>query len=54
MAWALVFAALVGVGGVIWSLLYARQRTLLGAWISHLLVDVGIMALGYKLIFAAA
>lgn len=39
----------VGVGGVLWSLLYARQRSLLGAWISHMVVDFGIMAIGARL-----
>jgi len=41
----------VGVGGAIWSLLYRRQGTLAGAWISHLLVDAAIMWIGYDLIF---
>ncbi len=39
----------VGIGGWLWSVLYARQGTLLGAWISHLIVDLGIMWLGAKL-----
>ena len=44
---ALFFSAMVGVGGVIWSLLYQKQRSLMGAWISHMIVDFGIMAIGY-------
>lgn len=36
----------VGVGGVLWSLLYERHGGLLGAWISHMVVDFGIMAIG--------
>jgi membrane protease YdiL (CAAX protease family) len=43
--------SMVGVGGIIWSWLYQRQRTLAGAWISHVLVDLGILSIGYKLLF---
>lgn len=39
----------VGVGGVLWSVLYVRHGTLLGAWLSHMIVDFGIMALGAHL-----
>ncbi len=49
--WGLAFGVFVGVGGMIWSYLYERQKTLLGAWISHLLVDLGIMSIGHKLLF---
>ena len=47
----LLFGTCVGVGGAIWSLLYRRQGTLAGAWISHLLVDAAIMWIGYDLVF---
>jgi hypothetical protein len=40
----------VGLGGIIWSLLYQRQGTLSGAWLCHAIVDMGIMAIGYKLL----
>ncbi len=39
----------VGIGGFLWSWLYARQGTLLGAWLSHMVVDFGIMAVGARL-----
>jgi len=45
--WGVVFGAGVGLGGVIWSLMYERQGTLTGAWVSHLLVDLAIMAVGH-------
>ena len=41
----------VGVGGMIWSWMYERQGTLAGAWISHALVDLGILSVGHKLLF---
>lgn len=40
----------VGIGGVFWAWLYARTGSLRVAWISHLIVDAGIFALGYILI----
>jgi membrane protease YdiL (CAAX protease family) len=48
---ALSFGVAVGLGGVIMSLLYERQRTLAGAWVCHLVVDLGIMGIGYGLLF---
>ncbi len=48
--WGLFFGCMVGVGGVIFSLLYERQRSLVGAWFAHMCVDFGIMAIGYNVI----
>lgn len=44
----------IAVGGVIWAWHYERSRSLLGPWLSHLLVDAGIFLLGYHLIFVVA
>ena len=46
----LLLGGAVGLGGVSWSLLYQRQGTLAGAWLCHAIVDMGIMAIGYKLL----
>lgn len=51
LGWGIVLGGLVGVGGIVWSVMYDRQRTLAGAWASHLIVDFGIMAIGHKLLF---
>ncbi len=48
--WGVFFGSMVGVGGVMFSLLYERQKTLVGAWAAHMAVDFGIMAIGYELI----
>lgn len=48
--WGVLFGGLVGCGGVIFSLLYERQKSLVGAWISHMIIDFAIMAIGYELI----
>lgn len=45
-----IFGLLVGVGGVLWSSLYAKHKTLYGVWISHMIVDLSIMVIGYDLI----
>jgi membrane protease YdiL (CAAX protease family) len=52
LRWGILLGGLVGVGGVLWSVLYSRQGTLAGAWISHLIVDMGVMGIGYKLLCA--
>ena len=38
-------------GGVLWCLMYARQQTIVGIWVSHIIADLGIMAIGYNLLF---
>ena len=50
LPWALFFSACVGVGGFFWSLLYQHQKTLIGAWVSHALVDAALMSVGYYMI----
>lgn len=49
---ALLFGAGVCAGGVLWSVMYEREKTLAGVWLSHILVDLGILAVGYDLISA--
>lgn len=48
--WGLLGGLAVTVGGLIWSGLYQRQGTLAGAWLSHAVVDLVLMAIGYRLI----
>jgi membrane protease YdiL (CAAX protease family) len=43
----------VAVGGLVWSLLYQRYGTLLGAWISHLIADVAVLIIGWQLMQVA-
>ena len=47
-AWGGVFGAGVALGGVIWSVMFERQRTLAGAWTSHMIVDLSLMAVGHR------
>jgi membrane protease YdiL (CAAX protease family) len=45
-----LFSAAVGIGGVFWAWLYAREDGLFSPWISHMIVDSGIFLLGYFLV----
>jgi membrane protease YdiL (CAAX protease family) len=49
--WGLFFGAAVGAGGLIWSLMLSRQKSLAGIWLSHMIVDLGILSIGHKLVF---
>ncbi len=50
LGWAFAFGACVGIGGAVWSLLYWQSGRLWGAWISHMIVDFGLMYIGWKAI----
>jgi membrane protease YdiL (CAAX protease family) len=41
----------IAVGGMVWAWLYARTGSIYAPWVSHLLVDVAIFAIGYDLLF---
>lgn len=45
------FSLAIAVGGAFWAWLYDRSGSIIGPWVSHLLVDVGIMVVGYILVF---
>lgn len=44
-----LFSAGVAIGGAVWAVVYQRSKSLLGPWLSHLLVDAAIFAIGYDL-----
>jgi membrane protease YdiL (CAAX protease family) len=46
-----LFALGVAIGGLFWAWLYDRYQTLAGPWLSHLLLDAGIFAIAYHLVF---
>lgn len=43
------FSFCVAAGGALWAWIYRRTRTLYGPWLSHLVIDAGLMWLGYDL-----
>lgn len=48
--WTYLASLGVAVGGSFWAWLYQREGRLLSAWISHMIVDAFIFALGYLLL----
>lgn len=40
------------VGGLYWAWLYEKSGSLLGPWLGHLLVDAGIFAVGFRMVFS--
>ena len=44
----------VGVGGLYWAWLYCRTGSLYASWLSHLVVDAGIFAIGWQILQRAA
>jgi membrane protease YdiL (CAAX protease family) len=43
------FSFCVATGGALWAWLYHRTGTLYGPWLSHFMVDAGLMWVGYDL-----
>ena len=48
---AYLISATVAIGGIVWALLYQRSGKLAYPWLSHMIVDAAIFALGYVLVF---
>lgn len=40
----------IAIGGMLWAWQYEKSKSLLGPWMSHLLVDAGIFAIGYDVL----
>jgi len=53
VALAFFLTGCVVVGGMIWSIMYERQGTIIGCWVSHLCVDVMLMVIGFQLVMGA-
>lgn len=47
----LPFSLGVAIGGVVWCWLYERSGSLVGPWLSHVVIDAALMAVGYHLLF---
>ncbi len=45
-----LFSLAIAIGGMAWAWLYERSGSLLGPWVSHLIVDAAIFAIGYEII----
>jgi membrane protease YdiL (CAAX protease family) len=40
----------VFIGGLVWSLLYRRYRSVRPVWLSHAIADIAILAIGWRLL----
>jgi len=49
-----LLSAGVAVGGGLWAWLYRKTASLLGPWLSHMLVDAALMAAGWAMIRSTA
>lgn len=45
------FSLGIAFGGVVWAWIYEKTGSLLGPWLSHLLVDAAVMYIGYRMNF---
>lgn len=48
---AVPFSLCIAVGGGFWAWLYNRTGSIYSPWISHLLVDMAVLAIGFDLVF---
>lgn len=53
LGWAFVLGAFVGIGGAFWCWLSYRYNSLFGAWVSHMIIDFGIMWVGWEILQVA-
>lgn len=49
--WTYLFSLAVAAGGGVWSWMYQRSGSLLGPWISHVMLDIGILVIGADLVW---
>ncbi len=52
--WATIASAAVAIGGALWAWRCERDGSLWGVWISHMLVNAAIFAIGYQMAFATS
>jgi membrane protease YdiL (CAAX protease family) len=46
----ILFSASIAIGGAFWAWLYDRTGSLVGPWLSHLVIDAGIFFIGFQLV----
>jgi membrane protease YdiL (CAAX protease family) len=52
VALVVLFSVAVAVGGGVWAWIYHSAESLYAPWLSHVIVDLGIMVVGYDLVGA--
>jgi membrane protease YdiL (CAAX protease family) len=43
----------VALGGCVWAWLYNRTGSIYAPWLSHVIVDLAIMAVGFDMVFGS-
>jgi membrane protease YdiL (CAAX protease family) len=51
LPWTVVMSLAIAAGGYLWCRMVAHQRTLVGAFVSHVLIDLAILWIGYRMLF---
>ena len=51
LPWAVLGTLAVAFGGAVWCLMLEREKTLSGAWLSHILADLVVLGVGYQMLF---
>jgi membrane protease YdiL (CAAX protease family) len=47
-----LFSLAIVIGGAFWAWLYHRSDSLVAPWLSHILIDAAIFAIGYKMVMS--
>ncbi len=51
VAWTIFMGLAIALGGYLWCRMVERQRTLVGAFVSHVVIDLAILWVGYQMLF---
>jgi membrane protease YdiL (CAAX protease family) len=51
VTWTIVMGLAIALGGYLWCRMVERQRTLVGAFVSHVVIDLAILWVGYQMLF---
>jgi membrane protease YdiL (CAAX protease family) len=54
IGWACTLGACVGLGGAVWSWIYLRTNSMAGVWLSHMIIDLAIMWVGWEVLKLAS
>jgi len=49
-----VFSLGIACGGILWAFHFYKTRRLWGVWVSHFLIDIAALSVGYHLLFQTA
>ncbi|MGB0154101.1 MAG: CPBP family intramembrane glutamic endopeptidase [Verrucomicrobiales bacterium] len=53
LGWGFILGSCVGIGGAVWSWIYHRTNSMWGAYISHVIIDLAIMWIGWEVLVAS-